>query len=166
MCWSFSPYMFAIIPNSNYSDTRPAIMLNMACLLVCLVVGNQCQEYIHMLGDITLVNEECSPWQSFHTMVLTWSGCDFKIQFSDLFHWLLSSDLLITPPEECDETLMMNTQRCFIQSLGAVRQLWIGYKYFLNNYNIAQIRKTQDKARRDRRCHQQHLFTTHITLTS
>ena len=46
-----------------------------------------------------------------------------KMQFSILFYWLVSSDLLmIIPPDECHRTLLMISQGWFRQCLGTVRQ--------------------------------------------
>ena len=45
-----------------------------------------------------------------------------KIQFSFLFYWLLSSDLLIMPSHECHGTLLMISQHWFRWWHGAVRQ--------------------------------------------
>ena len=41
------------------------------------------------------------------------SGSDLKVQFAILFYWLISSDLLVMPSDECQRNLLMIRQHWF-----------------------------------------------------
>ena len=58
-----------------------------------------------------------------------------EMQFSILIYWLVSSDLVIMPPDECHGTFLMISQHWFRWWLGANRQCWPS---FMSPYGITR----------------------------
>ena len=71
------------------------------------------QNYLLHLNKILFLDVKWFTLNIFNSLILGKSGLIFKMQFSILFYWLVSSDLMLMPSEQGQKMLLMINQYSF-----------------------------------------------------